>query len=123
GGLVPGVTIHGYMTRPALDALGPEWLERGTISTRFIKPFYQDELVTVRTRVTSADESGAAVELTAVNERGETCAIGTATLPAERPIPPSSDDVPAAPMATTRPDSWTTGNGAIRNDPSQPPPG
>lgn len=103
GGLVPGVTIHAYMTRPALDALGPQWLERGTISTRFIKPFYQDELVTVRTTVTSADESGVAVDLVAVNEKGETCAIGTATLPAEAPVPPVVDDVPAAPRATTRP--------------------
>ncbi len=103
GGLVPGVAIHGYMTRPALDALGPQWLERGTISTRFIKPFYQDELVTVRTTVTSASESLVAVDLVAVNEKGETCAIGTATLPAEAPVRPDIADVAAAPLAAVRP--------------------
>lgn len=103
GGLVPGVTVHGYMTRPVLDALGMEWLERGTISTRFIKPFYQDELVTVRTTVTSAGDSGPVLELVAVNDRGDTCAIGTASLPAERPAAPSFDEVPVAPPATVRP--------------------
>ena len=41
GGLVPGVTIYGYMTRPALDWFGAEWLSRGTMSARFVRPFYE----------------------------------------------------------------------------------
>ena len=103
GGLVPGVTIHGYMTRPALDALGREWLEHGAIATRFIKPFYQDELVTVHSTVVIADETETQIELRAVNPKGETCAIGTASLSAIAPQPPSLRDVPAAPLATIRP--------------------
>ena len=89
------------MTRPALDALGSAWLERGTISTRFLKPFYQDQLVTVRTMVTSADESGVTIELTAVNEAGETCAIGC-SLPSTAPILPVLDEVPVAPRTEQR---------------------
>lgn len=45
GGLVPGVTIYGYMTTPVVDRLGPEWLNRGAIDVRFFEPFYEGEEV------------------------------------------------------------------------------
>lgn len=103
GGLVPGVTDYAYMTRPALDAFGPEWLERGTMSARFLKPIYHGEMTQV---VATADDNGR-LELAALNEQGELCAPGLATLPAaplpypdiaefpERPLP-APDDRPAA---------------------------
>jgi acyl dehydratase len=103
GGLVPGVTIHGYMTRPALDALGPEWLSRGRFSTRFLKPFYQGETVTVRGTVTRAEAAGTEVELQAFNPEGTLCAIGTASLAAEAPQMPRLRDFPEAPLPATRP--------------------
>ena len=29
GGLVPGITVFGYLTRPVVETWGSEWLERG----------------------------------------------------------------------------------------------
>jgi hypothetical protein len=45
GGLVPGVTIYGYMATAVLDRLGPEWLNRGAMDVRFFEPFYEGEEV------------------------------------------------------------------------------
>ena len=55
GGLVPGVTVYAYMTRPILAAFGREWLERGRAGVRFTKPIYEGEEVTLRASVTPAD--------------------------------------------------------------------
>jgi hypothetical protein len=49
GGLVPGVTIYGYMTVPVLKVLGPEWLRRGAMDVRFFQPFYEGEEVAIST--------------------------------------------------------------------------
>ena len=103
GGLVPGVTIHGYMVRPAVDALGRDWLERGTFSTRFVKPFYEGEEVSVRGTVTRADEDRAEIELEALNPAGTVCAIATATLSATAPERPGLRDFPVAPLPAVRP--------------------
>ncbi|MGH2610336.1 MAG: hypothetical protein ACRDHF_14745, partial [Tepidiformaceae bacterium] len=90
GGLVPGVTDYAYMTRPALDAFGTEWLERGTMSARFTKPLYDGELVI--THATVAEDGTLALE--ALNESGEVCAPGSASLPAVAGDPPVIDDFP-----------------------------
>ena len=103
GGLVPGVTIHAYMTRPVVDAFGRDWVERGTISTRFIKPFYEGRMVTIRATVTSADDTGVSLDLQAVNESGEVCAIGTAALPARAAAAPELREFPEAPLPERRP--------------------
>ncbi len=47
GGLVPGVTIYGYMTKPITDRFGSEWLHRGAMEVRFFEPFYEGEEVAV----------------------------------------------------------------------------
>lgn len=47
GGLVPGVTVFGYMIQPVLDHFGLEWLERGAMSVRFREPVYEREIVDV----------------------------------------------------------------------------
>ncbi len=49
GGLVPGVTVYGYMAAAAMEHFGPEWLERGAMDVRFLKPVYDgdDLMVTV----------------------------------------------------------------------------
>jgi len=80
GGLVPGVTLYGYMARPIVEAWGPEWFERGEAAVRFVHPVYDGEVVT--TTVTDT-----VVELR--NEGGTVCATGTAGLGAD-PV-----DVPA----------------------------
>jgi hypothetical protein len=46
GGLVPGATVYGYMAAAAIEHFGLEWLDRGAMDVRFLKPVYQgDELI------------------------------------------------------------------------------
>jgi hypothetical protein len=47
GGLVPGVTIYGYLTTAVIDRFGPEWLNRGAMDVRFFEPFYEGEEVAI----------------------------------------------------------------------------
>jgi len=45
-GLVPGVTVYGYLTVPVVDRFGADWLARGGMRMRFLQPVYEgDELV------------------------------------------------------------------------------
>src|SRR5258707_11322125 len=57
GGLVPGVTVYGYMIPAVLESLGPAWLEHGGMKVRFHTPCYEDELIE-----TSCDSAEARAE-------------------------------------------------------------
>jgi acyl dehydratase len=103
GGLVPGVTIHAYMTRPVVDAFGRDWVERGTISTRFNRPFYEGGMVTVQATVTAAGDDSVDLDLQALNDAGEVCAVGTASLPAAPSPVPDIAGFPLAPLPASRP--------------------
>jgi len=65
GGLVPGVTVYAYLTRPLVEALGRAWLERGTASVRFLRPVLDGEEVTVTGAITSRDARGLTAALSA----------------------------------------------------------
>jgi hypothetical protein len=47
GGLVPGVTVYGYLAAAAIDRLGPDWLHRGAMEVRFFEPYYDGDEVAV----------------------------------------------------------------------------
>jgi acyl dehydratase len=47
GGLVPGVTVYGYMASAVIDHLGREWLNRGAMDVRFQHPVYEGDDVEV----------------------------------------------------------------------------
>jgi hypothetical protein len=79
GALVPGVGLYAYLTRPVIDALGLEWLERGAMSAKFLKPIYDGEKVQARARVAHNDPIELKLEL--INQSGELCAVGSANLP------------------------------------------
>lgn len=103
GGLVPGVTDYAYMTRPLVEAFGLEWLERGQMSARFLKPIYEGDDVTVVATVTAATANGVELEVTASNSAGEPCGVGTAALPREAPPLPEPSSYPSAGTITGRP--------------------
>lgn len=45
GGLVPGVDVYAYLTRPVVERFGREWLHQGRCELRLLKPvFGGDEL-------------------------------------------------------------------------------
>jgi acyl dehydratase len=104
GGLVPGVVVYAWMTRPVVEALGREWIERGGFATRFLKPIYYGEPATVRAAVTERRGGDVTIEARALDQAGELCGLATFTL-SERPPAPAPDprDYPAAPLPAERP--------------------
>lgn len=44
-GLVPGVSVYGYMTVPVVDHFGEQWLDHGWMHFRLAAPFYDGEMV------------------------------------------------------------------------------
>ncbi|HKQ74386.1 MAG TPA: MaoC family dehydratase, partial [Blastocatellia bacterium] len=95
GALVPGVGLYAYLTRPVADALGREWLERGAMSAKFIKPVYDGEKVQARATVVNNDPIELGLEL--LNPT-ELCAVGSAALPNSLPaLDPTEYEFCAAP--------------------------
>ena len=80
GGLVPGVTVHAYMTHPVVEVLGLPWLDHGRMSARFLKPVYEGEETAISTKVARAWKDGIELELAVHDPSGELCAIGTVAL-------------------------------------------
>jgi hypothetical protein len=83
GALVPGVGLYAYLTRPVLETLGMDWLERGAMSAKFIHPVYDGERVYIESRITGIDPIGLRLEL--FNRSGTLCATGTADIPSSLP--------------------------------------
>ena len=81
GGLVPGVANYAYLTRPVVETLGRVWLERGTLTAKFIHPIYDGETATAHATVTQLEPLELQLELR--NATGKLCAVGTAHLPDE----------------------------------------
>jgi acyl dehydratase len=50
GGLVPGVTVYGYLAAAVHQHFGNDWLERGAMDVRFQKPVYDGDDVAVVVR-------------------------------------------------------------------------
>jgi hypothetical protein len=97
GGLVPGITVFGYLTAPVVQTWGERWLECGSLSARFRRPIYEGDDVTVLG--TLATEQGAhAADLEARNALDEVCAVGHARLAPGGPGPPSIEDYPELPL-------------------------
>ena len=49
GGLVPGVDVYAYLTRPAVEHFGRRWLERGEGEVRFVRPVYDGDHLDIET--------------------------------------------------------------------------
>ncbi|WGR92467.1 hypothetical protein MTX26_20515 [Bradyrhizobium sp. ISRA443] len=79
GGLVPGVDVMAYMMHLPVERWGRDFLERGLIEARFVKPVYDGEIAELTGQETG---NGLLIEL---HSRGELCATGTASLPASTP--------------------------------------
>src|SRR5436853_6935389 len=79
GGLVPGVDVMAYMMHLPVRRWGRDFLERGLIEARFVKPVYDGE-----DAVVSGSESDGVLTIE-VESRGQLCATGTASLPASSP--------------------------------------
>jgi acyl dehydratase len=76
GGIVPGVDVYAYLTRPVVDFWGLDWLEGGGMDVRFLKPVCDGDLLTIEAQTVGDDQ----LELEARQEDGEVCATGSARL-------------------------------------------
>jgi hypothetical protein len=70
GGLVPGVGVYGYLTRPLVAALGADWLKGSSVSLRLRQPVYEGE----RYRVSAVADEGDTVRATIQAGDGIECA-------------------------------------------------
>jgi hypothetical protein len=87
GALVPGVTISCYLSHPAIETWGMNWLERGSAHVKVKSPLYDDEHFDVS--VATSDGGYEAVLLSG----GRVCAEGSFGLLSQ---------VPASPIRTNR---------------------
>jgi acyl dehydratase len=55
GALVPGVTVFGHLAWPLTQRLGESWLRSSWVTTRFIKPAYHGETITLLDRESGGD--------------------------------------------------------------------
>ena len=110
GGLVPGVTLYGYLTRPVVSRFGLAWLERGAMEVRFQRPVYDGQEVVV----TGRPGPDGALALDLAGPDGAVLVPGRAWLPAPAadggppgqaggPAPPDPDAIPAAVTPSERP--------------------
>ena len=73
--IAQGMQTLAYASELMTQVYGDDWLERGEISVKFIKPVLASDDVTV-----SAEQSADGYEVTARNQRGDTLMVGTARL-------------------------------------------
>ncbi|WP_439375005.1 hypothetical protein [Bradyrhizobium sp. DASA03120] len=97
GGLVPGVDVFAYMMHVPLARWGRDFLSRGLVEARFIKPVYDGEAADI-----DATEHNGLLTIE-VFSRTELCATGTASLPAAVPAVLLSDYVEVPAIAERKP--------------------
>jgi acyl dehydratase len=100
GGLVPGVTVYGYLTHPLVAQFGIEFLTRGYMEVRFRRPVYEGEALQVNAQITGQHDGRWQLDLNVSNPAGELCAIGTAQFPA--PPVTETELPPRAPLPSPR---------------------
>jgi hypothetical protein len=97
GGLVPGVDVMAYMMHLPVARWGRDFLARGLVEARFVKPVYDGETA----EVTAAENDG--VLGLEVQSLGQLCATGRASLPKSAPQVAIADYQSVAPVAERRP--------------------
>ena len=104
-GLVSGTTVFAYMSRPLVEFVGRDWLERGFTKVRFLRPIYEGEDIRITGTVSSLAKDGTVLlDCQATNSQGTVCAAGTANLPLSKAEPePSRTDYPSGPVILHRP--------------------
>ena len=96
GGLVPGVDVMAYMMHLPVARWGRDFLDRGLIEARFLKPVYDGETAAV-----AAEEKHGVLTI-AVESRGQLCATGSASLPGTASPVSLGDFNATAPVAERR---------------------
>ena len=87
GGLVPGVTVYGYMIPPVLERFGRAWLGCGAMTFRLHGPCYEGDAVVTRCadQAVSAESEDGSLYASGIAGLGEDA--GTATILPWHPLP------------------------------------
>ncbi len=111
GGLVPGVTVYGYIIPAVLERFGPRWLACGSINVRFHAPCYEGETVLTQcdgTTVSAKHEDGSLYASGTVTME-ESSDAGVASFPLHplpemdlRPVASSATILPGTPLGSIR---------------------
>ncbi len=102
GGLVPGVEVYAYMAHMPVARFGADWLKRGGMECRFVKPIYDGHVATISS---AEDANGLSLQ---VESDGALCATGQAWIRDRQAPPPSQNDIPAARPPLERPEASET---------------
>ncbi len=83
--LAPGVMAVGYLNELLAKAVGPGFLEGGTLSVNFIGPMYPGDRIiargVVREKVREGGRTRAVLDVWCETEEGRKVVAGTATVP------------------------------------------
>jgi hypothetical protein len=111
GGLVPGVTVYGYMIPPVLERFGRRWLERGGITVRFLAPCYEGDTLLARCdgSVVSAEQEDGSLYASGVVTNEDSAEQVAACFPLrslpqmeDRPVASSATILPGTPLGSIR---------------------
>lgn len=85
GALVAGVTVYAYLTRPAAEGWGLDWVERGTAEVRFVSPVFAGDRVEC---VSSPTEDGRQlIEAVVAGDTRASCRVGLPAGPPPAHVP------------------------------------
>jgi hypothetical protein len=80
GGLVPGVTVLGYMSRMMRENFGDAWTADGSFDARIRRPVYEgDEISVEGTAITPGPGDRVSVSLRVIDSEGSVCATAEAS--------------------------------------------
>jgi acyl dehydratase len=121
GGLVPGVTVYGYMIPAVLERFGRDWLAHGSIAFRLHAPCYEGDVVVSRCRgqAVSAESEEGSLYASGIVGIGDNAGAATMfTLPPlpemdQRPIASQETIVPGRRLGSIRPALDVTDESAI----------
>jgi acyl dehydratase len=118
--LVPGAFIYGHVSRLALMAWGPEWARIGAMSTRFRRPVYNGDVLTITAGALASVDGYRRADVSVENEDGEAVAVGWVAMPRSAPQPPAIVDLPILPLPAApepvAPGALAVGTATTTND-------
>ena len=89
GALVSGVNVFGYLTQPLVRHYKQQWLTQGIMDVVFLKPAYENNLITIRTEDVGSESSQRNHHTYAFNEDETLVAKLESWLPDQ--LPPIND--------------------------------
>jgi 3-hydroxybutyryl-CoA dehydratase len=82
--IADGMISTNWMSSMMVQQFGMDYLERGELRTKFIKPIFLGQTISVRGRVTAADQSGGVIayslDVWCEDEKGVLLTVGDATV-------------------------------------------